>query len=132
MPPRTWRKLTSTPPSARAGLLILGLITAVVFIAFAINLALGGQEFLGRLGNVFMPFGLIKGNITRTQLALVEPKDGNVTVSVGKAVSFAVNVTGYVPKTNRPDPSDSATAITRRIPMRRCRWSARARAARSG
>lgn len=84
-------------------LIVLGLVTAVVFIAFALNLALGGREFLGRLANVFMPFGHIKGPGTATQLALVEPRGGDATISVGRSVSFAVNVTGYVPKTNRPD-----------------------------
>lgn len=84
-------------------LLILGIVTAAVFVVFALQLALGGSEFLARLRNVFAPFGSGRTDIRRTHIKLIEPKGGDVTVSVGRSVSFAAEITGYVPKTNRPD-----------------------------
>jgi hypothetical protein len=81
----------------------LGGLTAALFLAaFVALLLLGGRPFFSLLGRTFVPFreGVIA---TRTQLTLVEPAGGNVTVPVGRSVRFTAEVEGRVPDPGKPD-----------------------------
>ncbi len=80
-------------------------LTAAVFalgLALLAQLVIGGPQFFSLLRRAFMPFS--EGRITtRTQLRLLKPETGDITVPVGRAVSFAVEVRGKVPSSTRPD-----------------------------
>jgi hypothetical protein len=80
---------------------VLGGVVLGLFLVVVTQWIFGGREFLSRLGRVFNPFGSITA-VTATDLKLIEP-DGNLTISVGKAVNFVVEVRGRVPNPNKAD-----------------------------
>jgi hypothetical protein len=74
--------------------LSLGVLLLVLF-------ALGPRQFFSLLNRAFAPF--VESSIaTRTRLTLLRPEEGNLTVPVGRAVSFAVFVDGTVPDASSP------------------------------
>jgi hypothetical protein len=87
--------------SARRNLWLTAGLFALLFGLFA-QLVIGGPQFFSLLRRAFSPF--TEGRIsTRTQLTLLQPEHGDVTVPVGRAVSFVAQVGGKVPSPNRPD-----------------------------
>lgn len=79
-------------------------IAAVVFLGFLVAIVrLGPGPFFSRLARTFGPFGTDGAVATRTQLAIVRPEGGDVTVAVGKPVTFTVEVGGKVPDPRSSD-----------------------------
>jgi hypothetical protein len=88
--------------SGRRATWLGGLTTALALAAVFLMAFLGATPFFSLLGRTFAPFR--EGAIaTRTQLTLVQPEGGNVTVPVGRSVRFAVDVDGRVPQPGKPD-----------------------------
>jgi hypothetical protein len=82
----------------------LGALTGAVFLALLVFFFLSPPQFFSLLRRAFAPFR--EGAIaTRTQLALVQPENGDLTVAVGRAVPFAARVDGRVPAPGQPDAS---------------------------
>lgn len=80
-----------------AGVALATFVTAVVVLA-----VLRPAQFFSLVGRVFAPFegGAIK---TQTQLQLVQPQGGTLTVPVNQPVDFRVRVGGKVPQAGKPD-----------------------------
>jgi hypothetical protein len=80
----------------------IGVITGVLFLGILVLFFLSPPQFFSLMRRTFAPF--TESTIaTRTQLTLVQPEGGNLTVGVGRAVTFAVLVDGRVPEVGRPD-----------------------------
>src|SRR5262249_24086866 len=73
---------------------------AVAFLATFF--LLGPSPFVSLLKRAFNPFNQV-GVSTRTQLALIKPEGGDVTVTVGRGVNFVVEVSGKVPDPKAAD-----------------------------
>lgn len=77
-----------------SGGLAVGLLVALFLVGFG--------PFFGFLGRTFLPFAA--GSFpTRTQITLLRPENGDLTVSIGQPVSFAVRVDGRTPDVGAPD-----------------------------
>jgi hypothetical protein len=80
-----------------------GTLLAAACIAFAFAyFALGPSPFRSLLGRALAPLGG-EGIATRTHLKVVEPRDGNATVTVGQPLKIAVEVRDKVPDPKAPD-----------------------------
>jgi hypothetical protein len=80
----------------------LGGLAGVLLLALFAQFVAGGRQFLSLFGRAFAPF--VEASIkTRTQLTLLQPERGDLTVPVGRAVSFAVRVNGRTPAPDQPD-----------------------------
>jgi len=80
----------------------LGLLTAGLSVAVLVMLAvMGPAMFFALLGRNFYAFG--GAQVTRTQIALLEPASGDATVPVGLPVNFVVRLSGKVPAASAPD-----------------------------
>jgi hypothetical protein len=82
-----------------AGLLagaLAGVLLALIFFQ-------GAGPFFFRLGRVFAPFAIGGPAPTRTQLTLLQPPEGDATVTVGRPVTFVVRVDGTVPDPRKAD-----------------------------
>ncbi|GIW80877.1 MAG: hypothetical protein KatS3mg105_2684 [Gemmatales bacterium] len=86
-------------------LAVAGLLFVVLFAQFVI----GGRQFLSLVQRAFVPFSST-AVATRTQLILLEPKNGDVSIPVGRAVSFRVKVEGHIPD---PDDDDAIRLLYR-------------------
>jgi hypothetical protein len=76
----------------------LGGIALGLFLTLLIFFVLGPRQFLSLINRAFAPFE--SGTIaTRTHLTLLQPEEGDITVPIGRAVSFSVRVGGRVPDT---------------------------------
>jgi collagen type III alpha len=88
--------------SSRRAAWLGGLTTALLVGLFIALMVFGARPFASLLGRAFAPF--VETSIaTRTQLNLLRPQGGDVTISVGQSVVFAVEVNGRVPEPNHPD-----------------------------
>lgn len=77
----------------------LGLGATALFLGMLILFVLGPRQFLSLLNRAFAPF--IEAPIaTRTYIQLERPEGGDVTIPIGRAVSFSVWVEGRVPESS--------------------------------
>jgi hypothetical protein len=81
-----------------AGSAVVALFLTLVVLFFVFR----PTQFQSLLGRTFAPFssGVIAG---RTNITLIEPQGGDVTVTAGQSITVKVEVTGSVPKPDRPD-----------------------------
>lgn len=89
--------------SARTAGIAGGLAAAAGGVLFALLLWLGGGAFADGLLRAFAPFHFSGPARSRTQLTLVRPEAGNVTVPVGRSVAITVEVGGKTPDPQGPD-----------------------------
>lgn len=77
---------------------VIALFLALVVLFFLFRPA----QFQSLLGRAFAPFS---SNViaTRTTITLIDPQGGDVTVTSGQSMTVKVEVTGRVPKPDRPD-----------------------------
>ncbi|MDB5306031.1 MAG: hypothetical protein JWO38_233 [Gemmataceae bacterium] len=77
---------------------------AVVFILMLVLLffVFRPAQFASLVGRTFAPFSA-DPIANRTQLALLEPTDGDVTITAGQSVTVKVHVSGKSPSPDRPD-----------------------------
>jgi hypothetical protein len=81
-----------------------GLLAGVLAgVLLALILFQGAGPFFFRLGRVFAPFALGGTAPTRTQLTLLQPPEGDASVSVGRPVTFVVRVDGVMPDPKKAD-----------------------------
>ncbi|HEX4609003.1 MAG TPA: hypothetical protein VH092_12425, partial [Urbifossiella sp.] len=81
-----------------AGAAVVALFLTLVVLFFVFRPA----QFQSLVGRAFVPFS--SGTInSQTQLTLVEPQGGDVTVTAGQSVTVKVEVAGRVPKPDRAD-----------------------------
>jgi hypothetical protein len=78
---------------------LAGLFAVVFLVSYFL---LGPLPFLSLLKRTFNPFGVV-GVSTRTQLRLLKPEGGDAIVTVGRGVSFVVEVSGRVPDPKSAD-----------------------------
>jgi collagen type III alpha len=83
---------------AYAGGAVVALFLALVVLFFLFRPA----QFQSLLGRAFVPFSS-DPIATRTQLTLIEPQAGDVTVTAGQSVGVRVEVGGRLPKPDGPD-----------------------------
>jgi len=76
---------------------VLGLLAVVLVLCL-----LGGGQFLSLLERAFTPFQEV-AIASRTTLEILDPQGGDVTVPVGRPVTFRVHVAGRVPAVNQRD-----------------------------
>jgi collagen type III alpha len=88
--------------SGRRAAWLGGAVAGLVLLLFVLMLLLSPKPFFSLLGRAFAPFrdGAIA---TRTQLVLLHPEAGDVTVPVDQSVAFAVAVYGRIPDPGQPD-----------------------------
>ncbi len=80
----------------------IGAVTGGLLLSLIVLFFLSPPQFFSLLKRSFVPF--TEGTLaTRTQLTLLQPEGGDVTVAVGRAVTFAVGVDGRVPEAGHPD-----------------------------
>jgi collagen type III alpha len=81
-----------------AGAAVVALFLTLVVLFFLFR----PTQFQSLLGRAFAPFssGAIAG---RTNIVLIEPQGGDVTATAGQSITVKVEVTGSVPKPDRPD-----------------------------
>ncbi|HYH63182.1 MAG TPA: hypothetical protein VD866_00645 [Urbifossiella sp.] len=91
-----------------AGAVVVALFLALVVLFFVFRPA----QFQSLLGRAFTPFssGVIA---SRTTIALIEPQDGDVTVTSGQSITVKVEVGGRVPK---PEGADKVRLLVRYNP----------------
>src|SRR5207302_707500 len=65
-------------------------------LALVVLYVLSPQQFLSLMDRAFAPFRQTT-IASRTQLTLLKPEQGDLTIAVGRAVSFAVRVDGRQP-----------------------------------
>ncbi|MBI1915744.1 MAG: hypothetical protein HYS12_13575 [Planctomycetes bacterium] len=86
-----------------------GIVAGLVFVLLVLIFSFGGGKLFKHLGRAFLPFNGAAPP-TKTQLVLLEPEDGNVTVAVNEPVTIRVRVDGQVPESlkllTRPAESD--------------------------
>lgn len=80
----------------------LGGIAGGLLLGLVLLFLLGPGQFLSLLGRAFAPFQ-DTAVPTRTQLVLLQPDGGDVTIPIGRAVAFSVEVGGRVPTPGQPD-----------------------------
>lgn len=80
-----------------------GLTAALAGVLLALILFQGAGPLFFRLGRIFAPFALGGTAPTRTQLTLLQPPEGDASVSVGRPVTFVVRVDGVVPDAKKAD-----------------------------
>lgn len=81
---------------------LVGGVTAGMLIGLAILFLAGPRQFASLLYRAFAPF--TEGTIaSRTQISIVQPENGDVTVAIGKAVHVAAWVQGKIPDPNKAD-----------------------------
>jgi hypothetical protein len=81
-----------------------GGVAAVCFAAFLTAFfLLGGRQFFSFLGRAFAPFAFGGAVPTRTLITLVRPEGGDTTVTIGRSVTVAVEVTGKLPDPKGPE-----------------------------
>jgi len=81
----------------------MGGLAALSAIAFLVcYFLLGPAPFLSLLKRMFNPFEAISVS-TRTRLMLLKPEGGNATITVGRGINFAVEVSGKVPDAKAAD-----------------------------
>ena len=78
---------------------LAGLFAVVFMASFFL---LGPAPFVSLLKRTFNPFEEV-GVSTRTRLTLLKPEGGNATVTVGRGINFAVDVSGKVPNPKAAD-----------------------------
>lgn len=81
-----------------AGGAVVALFLTLVVLFFVFR----PTQFQSLLGRAFAPFSS-DVIASRTQITLTEPQSGDVTVTSGQSVTVKVEVTGTVPKPDRPD-----------------------------
>jgi hypothetical protein len=89
----------SSRQAKRSGLVagaLAGLMLVLIFVY-------GPGPFFFRLGRVFAPFFINGQAPTRTQLTLLQPPGGDATVTVGRPITFVVQVDGKVPDPKKAD-----------------------------
>jgi hypothetical protein len=80
----------------------LAAVTAGLGIGLVILFLAGPGRFGSLLGRAFAPFG--EGAIpTRTEIVLLQPEAGDVTVPINQKLTFKAQVLGRVPALNQPD-----------------------------
>src|SRR5207253_1622498 len=88
--------------SGRRAAWLGGATALLAFFLFGLMIYLGVNQFFSLLGRTFVPF--VERTIpTRTQLTLLRPEGGDLTVPTDYSVQFAVQVDGRVPEPGRPD-----------------------------
>lgn len=80
----------------------LGGVAGGLLLALVLLFLLGPGQFLSLLNRAFAPFSDTVVP-TRTQLVLLQPEGGDVTIPIGRAVAFSVEVGGRVPSPGQPD-----------------------------
>jgi hypothetical protein len=80
-----------------------GLAALAGVVLFVMLLWLGGGPFMDGLSRAFAPFRFSGPSRTRTQLTLVRPESGNVTVPVGRSLTVTVEVNGKIPDPQSPE-----------------------------
>jgi hypothetical protein len=79
----------------------LGAAAMALFVCLLILFVLGPRQFLSLMNRAFAPF--VEAPIaTRTRLVIVRPEGGDITIPVGRAVSFSVWVEGRIPEASSP------------------------------
>jgi collagen type III alpha len=81
---------------------LLTAVAAGLVLALLLLWVTGPNQFLSLLDRAFFPFR-DTSIATRTDLVLLEPKEGDATVPLGQKVPFRVQLTGRVPQVNEPD-----------------------------
>src|SRR5205823_4508436 len=79
-----------------------GVAGGLFVLLVVLFLWLGAPQFFSLLGRSFLPFREIT-IASKTTLQVIQPEGGNVTIPVGRAVSFTVLVGGKVPDPRKPD-----------------------------
>lgn len=77
---------------------VFALLLAQVVAFFVIQ----PSQYLSLLGRAMFPFSL-RGIASRTELALLRPQGGDVTVPLNQGITITVLVTGRVPVPTKPD-----------------------------
>lgn len=81
---------------------LLTCVAAALVLALLVLWVTGPNQFLSLLSRAFFP--LRDTSIaTRTELTLLEPREGDLTVPLGQPVRFRVQLAGRVPRVNEPD-----------------------------
>jgi collagen type III alpha len=80
----------------------LGTAALALFVILLVWLVAGGGQAFSLLQRAFAPFEEV-AIASRTDLTLLQPEGGDVTVPLGRPVTFRVHVTGRVPRVNEPD-----------------------------
>ena len=80
----------------------LGTAALALFIVLLVWLVAGGGQAFSLLQRAFAPFQEV-AIASRTELTLLQPEGGDITVPLGRPVTFRVHVTGRVPHVNEPD-----------------------------
>jgi hypothetical protein len=80
----------------------LGGATGALFVCVLILYVLGRDQFVSLVTRAFAPF--VEASIaTRTRIVLEKPAEGDITIPLGRAVEFGVQVEGRVPATSSPE-----------------------------
>ena len=87
----------------RKNWVLLGVLSLPTLGLVVLLVLFGPAMFLQSMAHAFAPFYTPPTPILRTQLTLLEPKNGDVEVNPTQTVSFAARIEGRVPIGNRTD-----------------------------
>jgi hypothetical protein len=87
--------------SGRRTLWMGGITAALALVVFLLLVSVGFPQFRSLVNRTFTPFSS-GGILQRTHLQVIRPQGGDTVVSVGKPVSIAVEVEGWVPAPEDP------------------------------
>lgn len=80
----------------------LSIAAVVLFVPLLVMFLMGPGQVGSLFSRAFLPFKEVE-IASRTEISLIEPPQGHLTITPGQKVSFKVQVTGRVPRVNQPD-----------------------------
>ncbi len=88
-------------------------VAGLLFVVLLVLLfSFGARKFMSHLGRAFLPFSA-GGPATRTLITLIEPENGNITLSADQPFKVNVEIGGRIPETvklvTRPSTDDPET-----------------------